>query len=216
MLAGGSKSLACPIAWAVDSGCASASSSHLRELAMARVRQRPSRVVATSSTRRGPLDSGLPVEQAMLAEARADVAMADHKASMVLASLGIGFAALLGGLLAGDWEPSSLELPGLLLWWSGTGMAAGAVGCAAAAVWPRYKTVDVSDGVTYWGHVAMFPSVAALSSHLDDHPPSTAARTRTQLWHLSRIVFKKYRLIRWAIGLAAGSVSVLVLGIALG
>jgi hypothetical protein len=37
----------------------------------------------------------------MLAEARADVVHADQKASVVLGVLGVGYAAVLGGQLAG-------------------------------------------------------------------------------------------------------------------
>jgi Family of unknown function (DUF5706) len=77
------------------------------------------------------------VEAAMLAEARADIGYADHKASMVLAALGIGFSALLGGLFASDWLPTDLVGWAEVLWWIGGLLAVASVIFAGLAVWPR-------------------------------------------------------------------------------
>lgn len=145
------------------------------------------------------------VEMVMLAEARSEVATADHKASMVLVALGVGFGAVLGGLLAGDWEPSDLDGAGEFLWWIGAVIALTSVVCAAAAVWPRYSKDDVSGGIFYWGHVATFSSLTGLTAALDHESPPTMDRTRHQLFALSKIVNKKYNLVRTAMCLAAGA-----------
>ncbi|GCE77577.1 Pycsar system effector family protein [Cellulomonas biazotea] len=154
----------------------------------------------------------------MLAEARAEVGVADFKASMVLAALGIGFTAVLAGLIADDWSPSDLRVPGRIVWWVGAAAAMTSIGCAAAAVWPRYVKADVSGGIHYWGHVATFRRLEDLAAALDGVPRSERgrARTRHQLWRLSLIVSRKYTLLRWAILLASGSIGLFLLAVALG
>lgn len=141
----------------------------------------------------------------MLDEARTEVAHADQKASMVMTVLGIGFAAVLGGLLAGDWKPSSYAAPGEGLWWLGAVAALAAVICSACAVWPRYSAADVAGGIFYWGHVATFKTQKALSAALDAQPARESDRTRHQLHKLSRIVQRKYNLVRAAMACAGGS-----------
>lgn len=144
-------------------------------------------------------------EYSMLQEARAEVALADHKASMVMTALGIAFAAILGGLLAGDWKPSNYDASGECLWWMAAAVAVGAVTSAASAVWPRYTAVDVSTGIFYWGHVATFQTLEDLCDALDDQPNREGDRTRHQLHKLSKIVHRKYNLVRAAMVLASAS-----------
>jgi hypothetical protein len=71
------------------------------------------------------------------------------------------------------------------------------------AVWPRFSAVDVSEGIFYWGHVATFADLAALCEALDEQPTVEMDRTRHQLHKLSRIVQRKYNLVRAAM-IAAG------------
>jgi hypothetical protein len=146
------------------------------------------------------------VEEAMLAEARAEVGYADQKASLLLAALGIGFGAIIGGLLAGSWKPSD-QGGGELAWWIGVCLAAASVGIAAGAVWPRYARRKVGSDVFYWGHVAALESFDEFTKALDANPPTSEERTGHQLWELSRIVARKYRLIRIAF-VAAGCATV--------
>lgn len=150
----------------------------------------------------GPLE----VELSILAEARNEVGAADHKASMVLAVLGIGFGALLAGLLARDWSPAELEPFGRVVWTVGALLAGGSVAAAACAVWPRFTVPPPSAHVYYWGHVAAFASRDDLDETLDAHPPTLPARTRHQLYELSRIVARKYHWVRVAMRLAGASV----------
>lgn len=144
----------------------------------------------------------------MLVEARAEVSTADSKASVLLASLGIGFGALIAGLLAGDWEPADLDGPAEVLWWAGAAFAGASIVCAALAVWPRYVRADTSGGVHYWGHAATFDRLEDLGRALDANSSGSGReRTRHQLWRLSKIVSRKYMFVRVAI-LAAGSAAV--------
>lgn len=156
------------------------------------------------------------VELSILAEARHEVGAADHKASMVLAVLGIGFGALLGGLLARDWSPGDLTPLGQVVWSVGALLAGGSVAGAALAVWPRFTVPPPSPQVYYWGHVAAFGSRQALDASLDDEPPTLPARTRHQMYELSRIVARKYHWVRVAMRLAALSVPFFLLSAALG
>ena len=142
----------------------------------------------------------------MLAEARTEIAYADHKAASVLAALGIGFGALLGGLFAGQWRPTDLQSWGEVSWWIGGACALGSVLGAALAIWPRIQNTDASGGIHYWGHVARFSSVDELSRHLDEKPVGHAQRTRNQLWQISRIVVRKYTMIRCALVLGGAAV----------
>lgn len=150
------------------------------------------------------------VEKAMLAEARAEVALADHKATMVLTALGVGAGAVVGGLLAGDWEPSEYEALSEVVWWLGAAIAVLAVVSAASAVWPRYAAKDLSNGIFYWGHVATFDNLADFEAALDNDASSAKDRTRHQLHRLSLIVKRKYDRVRLAMG-SAGVAGVLFL-----
>lgn len=141
-------------------------------------------------------------EAEMLAETRAEVGVADHKASLVLAGVGIGFGALLGGLLAGDWSPERLDGAARVAWWLGAGAVIGAVGSAGSAVWPRFKTSDANEGIFYWGHCVKYKSFDAWTARLDEQDSSKRDRSRYQLWSLSHIVYKKYVSVQWSLGLA--------------
>jgi hypothetical protein len=156
------------------------------------------------------------LERRMLDEARTEVGIADHKASMVLAAIGVAFGAVLGGLLANDWRPSKLEGFGKPLWWVAAVMVLSAVSAAGLAVWPRYSKASTSAGVHYWGHVVTFASEGELFDALDRQPPDDLARTRHQLWHMSRVVDRKYRCVRWALGLSAIASLLFLLSVALG
>ena len=153
-------------------------------------------------------DLKLEAEREMLSEARSEVGFADHKASMVLAALSIGFSAFLGGVIASDWEPSDFGTLAATAWWLGALFAAAAVGLAAAAVWPRTGDRSGEGSIYFWGQAAEEASVDELSQRLDDHPVDPTARVRNQLFALSKIVRRKYRYVRLAM-LSTGVAGVL-------
>lgn len=143
----------------------------------------------------------------MLAEARDDIKQADQKASVLLASLGVGFGAILGGQLAAGWSAASaLSAAGQVVWWAGVVLAVSATASAAGAVWPRYRSTDWRVyGVAYWGHVASFSSVETLAAALESQPNDDVGRVTFQLFRISNVVRHKYVLVRLAIGLAAAA-----------
>lgn len=151
----------------------------------------------------------------LLAEARDDVKHADQKASLLLAALGIGFGAIVGGQLSAGWDSASLGVAGQFLFWMGVTAAVASVAGCAWAIWPRY---DLSDeprfGITYWGHVAAYKDL----DHLRDAlrvAYSAKARTEHQLWKISGLVLTKYRCIRAAIISAAAAAVLLFAAIVL-
>ena len=107
----------------------------------------------------------------MLAEARADIGYADHKASMVLAALGIGFSAVLGGLFASDWRPTDLTGWAEFFWWVGGVSAVASVIFAGLAVWPRIGDPDPTH-VYYW-------ATYSRASTPIGHSANTWTRTRS-------------------------------------
>ena len=136
----------------------------------------------------------------MLSEARDDLQRADQKAVALLATLGIGFAVVLGGQLAGNFDSASLTALGQISWWMGVAAAVASVSTSALALWPRYHLDDRPQyGITYWGHVAAFTTLDDFESALQQQGPATDRRGRHQLWRLSKLVLTKYRLLRTSI-----------------
>lgn len=148
--------------------------------------------------------------QRMLDEARADVLHADQKSSLLLAALGVGFGAVLGGQLQAGWDSNTLSICGQVFWWVGVAAAIAAVGVSAWAIWPRYKLGDSPRyGITYWGHAAAFDNATELRDALKNQDVTSLDRTTHQLFMLSRLVLKKYRRVRAAL-ILAGSAGLLM------
>lgn len=148
------------------------------------------------------------VAERLLAEARADVVQADQKASLLLAALGVGFGAVVGGQLSAGWSPSSLSMPGQIVCWAGVLLAIVGVAGAAIAVWPRYDLSRSALGITFWGHAAGEKSASDLQTKLETQASTEMSRTSDKLWRVSRLVLVKYRWLRLAlIAAAAGALT---------
>lgn len=155
----------------------------------------------------------MPAVTQLLAEARNDVTHADQKASVLLAALGIGYGAIIGGQLSAQWDSGSLSPAGQVIFWVGVIVAALSVGAAALVIWPRYKLDDHPEhGLTYWGHVAAFDDMKELEQALEKQGSFAEERTLHQLWRISRLVLKKYRALR--LSLLLGALSGVLLGLA--
>lgn len=143
----------------------------------------------------------------MLSEAREDVQRADQKASVLLATLGIGFAVVTAGQFAGNFDLSKFSTCGQIIWWVGVVVATLSVALSALALWPRYRLNDRPEfGITYWGHIAAFKTLDDFDAALTAEGNPTNRRGRHQVWRLSKLVLAKYRSLRAAIvsGGAAG------------
>jgi MFS family permease len=135
----------------------------------------------------------------LLAESREELTRADAKASLFLAALGIGLSAILGAILAGTWTPFILARPWEAIWWVGATFAGIGVFCLAVAVWPKVRHKSGPSGVTYFGEVAAFETVAELTAALKRTTTEPVARTVLQLHVIARRADHKYAFIRYAL-----------------
>jgi hypothetical protein len=67
------------------------------------------------------------------------------------------------------------------------------------SIFPRIVHHDPAGKVAYFGHAASYPSVEALRTAIEATAAQPDDRIFDQLWIISRIVARKYRLIRWAL-----------------
>lgn len=138
-----------------------------------------------------------------MSEALAEVAIADTKASILLAALRIGFAAVFGGLLEGDWIRRCCGA------WPASGGSArfrprfvGYRGLLALAAVPEEPAAVRG---LLRGHVAGIDSFQDFVPILEASTVTAAHRVQDQLWRVSRVVDRKYTLIRVALLLAAAA-----------
>lgn len=133
----------------------------------------------------------------LLTETREELTRADNKASLLLAAVGVVVGALIGGFVSSKWTPLNLNGAVQWLWWFGVASAATGVFSIAAAVYPRiYQHGTPHPGVpAYYGHVASYRDIGQFRRALKDLP-SAQERLVNQIFVLSRIVRRKYALLR--------------------
>jgi hypothetical protein len=149
---------------------------------------------------------------ALLRESREELERIDLKASILLSVCSLSLAALVHAAAYLHWDPRDLVGFQWFLW-SGMALGACALVSLAAAVWPRLGKGE--EGITYFGHVARFEGLEELSAGLDEEAsrhPSHSDHAAKRLLALSRIIYDKYRFIRWGMGLFG--VSMLLCGVA--
>ncbi|MEU0482414.1 Pycsar system effector family protein [Streptosporangium sp. NPDC006013] len=133
----------------------------------------------------------------LLQETREELNRADTKAQVLLGIVGIGLGGVIGGLLAGSWSPFELSNNIEWLWWAGAAAALASVVMLAGAVYPRLDRRKRSDAVMYYADVIRFESATVVSSALMRSSALDLERIADQLYRVSHIVSRKYRLIRW-------------------
>jgi hypothetical protein len=148
----------------------------------------------------GSRDAGGPVSaylHELLDDTREELALADSKASLMLASSGVAVGALLAGLLGGGWTPFRLSMWIQWCWWLGACAAAAGIASIAAAVYPRIHRKETAHlGMpTYYGDVAKFDDVEDFRLAIGLRP-DIQRRLLDQTFLLSRIVQNKYTLLR--------------------
>ena len=143
----------------------------------------------------------------LLVETRDELARADDKATTLLAVNGILIAAVLAGIIAGDFAPGALSSWREPAFWCGAVavLLSEALLCAAVfpQVWhPRESPVPPR----YFGHVARIGTTQELRDALA-HDDATD-RAVSELFVLARVAVRKYRLIAGAeVALAGGVVA---------
>lgn len=147
-------------------------------------------------------DEGPPIAQ-LLAHAREEVTRSDTKASIVLASAGVGMGAFLGGAVSGSWSPNDLNNKVEWLWWLGACAFAFGALAVSKSIWPSTKISDLpKSGPSYFADFAKYTSSTELIASIE---PDVLTH---QLLAVSRIAVQKYQHLK--IGLASivgGSIS---------
>jgi hypothetical protein len=163
-------------------------------------------------------------KEALLADTREELQKVDTKSSILLATVSVIFAALLAGAVSGSWSVTKIAERGsrilidisLILGVIGLGLL-------GAAVKPRvHRTNQTREHLYFFGHVESFYPQGwkgrrdkvkceegkgqffeaidnASASNYDD-------RLDDQIWHLSHLVYWKYKLVSTAMWLFAVSI----------
>lgn len=155
------------------------------------------RATAGNPDPQGPGDPVSTYLQDLLAETREELALADSKAALMLASSGVAVGALLAGLLGGRWTPLDLSIWIQWAWWLGAWAAAAGILSIAAAVYPRIhrKVIAHASAPAYYGDVAKFDNVEDFRLAIGVKP-DIQKRLIDQTFILSRTVQNKYILLR--------------------
>lgn len=140
-------------------------------------------------------DHAIALTRQLLTETREELNRADSKAAMLFTVFGIGFAAVLAGIIAGDWSPRELSPAAEVVWWLGAISAISAVIAISYAIWPRVGSKHATGRVTYFAHVVGYRSREALREALERQALEPADRPLEQLQAVSGIVMTKYRLV---------------------
>ena len=140
-----------------------------------------------------------PFARQLLNETREELDRADRKAQILFAASGVGVSVVVAGIVAGDWSPLQLSAWALVAWGTGAGLVAIGLFVLGISIFPRIVHHDPGGKVAYFGHAASYPNIEALRAALEAAAAQPDDRTLDQLWIVSRIVVRKYRLIRWAL-----------------
>ncbi|GAB2752620.1 hypothetical protein GCM10027039_08300 [Terrabacter koreensis] len=140
---------------------------------------------------------------ALLRDAREELARADNKASLLLTASGVGVGALLAALLARSWSPSSLSGLAQAFWWAGAIIIGAGIVLLGTAVYPKTSSPGRtgSPAVAYYADVVRVGrgalKTALQQGAADDY-------LLDQLFNVSEIVVAKYRAIGralWSFGI---------------
>ena len=151
--------------------------------------------------------------QDLLDHTRAEITLADNKASILLA----GVLAVTGGisaaLVASGW---SLALEGRvteLLFWAAALCLTCSIVSLALVVYPRRVSSQDRKGpiLAYFGDVASLSGPAALRAALVEGGADRMDVLIDQLWRISKIVVRKYLYLQLGMRLLAASFSLAVL-----
>ena len=149
------------------------------------------------------------VAKDLLDRARAETAQAENKAAILLAGVlaaAGGIAAAIGG---GKWtvvrQPWYVATPFL----AAAVAAAAAVTCLASVIYPRSRPRQAErlTKVAYFGDVVALDSPAELRGILSQPDVQLSEIWIDQVWQMSKIVSRKYRLVRWAVWLLGAALA---------
>jgi Family of unknown function (DUF5706) len=150
-----------------------------------------------------PLPGVTAYAERVLTWGREELNRADTKASILLAGSIAVVAAVIAGVVAGGWSPTMLTGWREPLWWAGTAAASVAVLLLAAAIYPRTKRRGGQHSViAFYGDVVRLTDRTVLLAALERSARRDVDRLIDQIYQVSRIVKRKYRLLAlgmWAL-----------------
>lgn len=151
----------------------------------------------------------------LLDETREDLGRADSKVSVLLSTAGIIASIVAGAIAAGRWRPTGLALWAQVVWWVGVAVASLGVVALSSALFPRIGHPEDKSALRYFGHVAQFESLEEFLGALNKISDQAVVRIASQLWLISKILVRKYDLIRFAL-IAFGIAAVMLISAAAG
>ncbi len=132
----------------------------------------------------------------LLAEAREEVGRADSKVSILLAAAGVAGSVLAGASVAEGASLTHLPLWAEILGALGLGSYVLGTSALGLALLPRTRHHSAPDKLYFFGHVATYRTPETLAPALERAAECSEHRTIDQLWHVSRIIVRKYQLLR--------------------
>jgi hypothetical protein len=133
----------------------------------------------------------------LLAETREEVVRADTKAAILFTTFGIAVAAVLAGLIAGDWSPKDLDRGATVVFWVGSSSAFLSFLALGSALWPCIRHKKADHPASYYLQIHKYDDLDALRTALKRGAES-GDRTVEQLKVISDIAWRKYVGIRVA------------------
>lgn len=158
-------------------------------------------------------DRAAELARVLLSEAREELAKADNKAGLMLASLGAALTALLSAIGSGVIALRHYAVVPQLLLWVGCTACVPALVLLGLAVTPRLGNPHHSRA-HYFGDARLVVSVAQLERTVRRTDP--VSRDLSQLAILSQIAWTKYRCIRHALTWGTVFFALTLLGIVTG
>jgi hypothetical protein len=118
-------------------------------------------------------------------------------------------SAVTAGFFAGDWSPGSLAMAYELIWFAGVACALVALALIAAAAITKggRHHAGPAERLTFYGHAAKFRDAGQLAAALRHAHPDDLDRVSERLWHVSRLLCAKKRLLRVGFVLTAAAVA---------
>ena len=147
----------------------------------------------------------------LLVEAREELGRADSKVSILLAAAGVAASVLAGASVAKGASFTHLPLWAEILGAVGFGSYVLGTSALGLALLPRTKHHSAPAEPYFFGHVATYRTPDTLAPALKRAAECAERRTIDQLWHVSRIVVRKYQLLR--AGMILLSVGLLLFGL---
>lgn len=163
-------------------------------------------------------------KEALLANIREDLLKVDSKSSVLLATAGVIFGALVAGAVSGSWSLTRISErgPRTLI---GLSLALGVVGLGllGAAVKPRvHRANQTREHLYFFGHVeSYYPQnwkhrwdkkrreegrTDFVQAIKNASASNSEDRLNDQIWHLGHLVYWKYKLVSAAMWLFAVSI----------